>query len=80
MWGGYAGWAQTIMFIDDLKNFRQEKSESLMKRTHSMSTIKSENDSEIKETISLGAQEMSKKIKRSNSTLDEASVKKKKQK
>jgi hypothetical protein len=29
LWGEKAGWAQTVMFIDDLKNFEKEKSESL---------------------------------------------------
>ncbi len=28
LWGEYAGWAQTVMFIDDLKGFQKEKLET----------------------------------------------------
>lgn len=42
MWGDCAGWAQTVMFIDDLKGeFLQQKTESL-KKSNSLSDIKLE--------------------------------------
>lgn len=27
LWGPYAGWTQTVMFIDDLKSFNKEKAQ-----------------------------------------------------
>ena len=42
LWGRYAGWAQTIMFIDDLKAFQVDK-------TNSQASPKIEIKQEIKE-------------------------------
>lgn len=28
MWGKHAGWAQTVMFVDDLREFKLQKSKS----------------------------------------------------
>jgi hypothetical protein len=39
LWGDYAGWAQTIMFIDDLKGFQKEKSNSLLVKCESQPNL-----------------------------------------
>ena len=54
MWGDKAGWAQTVMFIDDLKNFEKDKSRSLLDLVKSDVKTSKESIAEIeaKEEIS----------------------------
>ena len=49
MWGNYAGWAQTIMFIDDLKGFQKEKSNSLLVKSESQPNLLANIKRELKE-------------------------------
>ena len=38
LWGENAGWAQTIMFIDDLKDFQKQRSSNLGEETKAVAT------------------------------------------
>jgi len=49
LWGKYAGWTQTIMFIDDLKGFQKAKSDSLLVKSESQPNLLSNIKREVKE-------------------------------
>ena len=49
LWGKYAGWTQTIMFIDDLKGFQKEKSDSRLVKSESQPNLLSNIKREVKE-------------------------------
>ena len=77
LWGKYAGWAQTIMFIDDLKGFQKEKSDSLLLKSQSQSNILANVKKEPKEEPLIGEESTCTK-KRPNTTSCQNLVKKKK--
>ena len=45
LWGKYSGWAQTVMFVDDLREFKQlQKSKSDLKLEEAKKEESSENN------------------------------------
>jgi hypothetical protein len=73
LWGDKAGWAQTIMFIDDLNYFVKEKNESLQINTSKEFLLSSESAtasvSNLKTNDSVTSGKNSKK--RTNTTVNE---------